>query len=209
MKHSALGRLAATALALLLVVVAAACGGDDGSTSAQADAPAATSTTPPTSPAPPTTAVTPAPPATGAPDAQPYIDALITNFSGDESISLEPSQAECVAPRIVDVIGVDALRADGVEPEDLANSSTQDLGLTEEQGFAVYDAFVACGFSWEDYLVDGFVAQYSLSAERADCVRGALDEVLMRDDVADLLRGVDVSLSGVRARVANHCDVGT
>src|SRR5262245_10770328 len=61
--------------------------------------------------------------------------------------------------------------------------STQDLGLTEDQGFAVY-AFIPCGFSYKDFLVDSFVSQYSLSAERADCVRGALDDVRVRTEVA-------------------------
>jgi hypothetical protein len=134
---------------------------------------------------------------------------VITNLMSDESLPLERSQAECAAPRVVDAIGVDDLRADGVEPEDLANMSTQDLGLTEDQGFAVYDAFTPCGFSYKDFLVETFVAQYSLSAERADCVRGALDDVLVRKEVAALLRGVDVGLSGIRQRVANHCSVGT
>jgi hypothetical protein len=205
MKHSALGRLIAVPVMLL---VAAACGGDDGSTSVETETPPAT-TTPPTSQAPPATAVTPAPPVTGADGAQPYIDAVITNLLADESLQLERSLAECVAPRIVFVVGVDSLRADGVEPEEFANMSTQDFGLTADQGFAIYDSFIACGFNFKDFVVDTFVAEYSPSAEQADCVRGALDDVLVRDEIADLFTGVDMSLSGVRQRAAVQCGVGT
>lgn len=133
-------------LALLVALGAAACGGDDSTSEPAADA------TDPTE----GTAATDTTDATDATDAgadalrQEYIDAAIASATSDEMEStFGPGTIECLAPGMVDVVGVETFQELGITPEDMANAGPdQDLlaGVdpTQEQAEAFTDVVFDC-----------------------------------------------------------------
>ncbi len=89
-------------------------------------------------------------------EAKPYVDELKKAMTADgEELQLTGSQADCMAPKFIDAIGVDTLKAKGITPEDMASDSDTDfdeLDLTDAQGTKMVDAFSACDVSLKDHL---------------------------------------------------------
>lgn len=116
------------AVVAVLSLVAAACGGDDGGTAVSADA-------------------------------KPYVDAMKTAMSesqGEDDIEFTESQIDCLAPRWVNVIGVERLESNDITPEDLAEQAQMEfgeMGLTEKDGEALYDAFGACDVNIRELML--------------------------------------------------------
>jgi hypothetical protein len=118
-------------------------------------------------------------------EAQPYVDAMIESFdnSDPEELQIDREQAQCLAPRWVETIGPDRLAEAGIEPEDFSSDDDLDLstiGLSEEDGNAMYDAFEACGIDVKNVFVQSMATDEELSAEDVECLEGAIDDDLLR-----------------------------
>jgi hypothetical protein len=171
----------ARTLALLIagaaVVFAAGCGDDDdddgaGTTSGESEV--ASTTTGSTSSG-----------TAASADAQAYVDAMIESFDNadPDELQIDREQAQCLAPRWVEVMGPDRLAEAGIQPEDFAAEGDVDLsavGLTEDDGNELYDAFAACDIDVKTLFVDGFTSGRGISAEDRECFADALDDDLLR-----------------------------
>lgn len=127
-------------------------------------------------------------------DAQDYVDALVATIEGNEGEEVfEPGQVECLVGNFVDVIGVEALQAAGVSPEEFAQGNGSDfppeLGVDEAKANELYDQFAAC----EVDLVEVFTKAFSsgggeVTAEQQACIDDVFTEANLRASfVADYL----------------------
>ncbi len=170
-----MSRTLARLIAGAALVLAAGCGDDDegaGTTSGDTEAS-------------PTTAGSASSGAAGGADAQAYVDAMIESFdnSDPEELQINREQAQCLAPRWVEAIGADRLAAAGIEPRDFAAEGDVDLtevGLSDEDGNAMYDAFGECDIDVKTVFVESFSAERDVSDEDKDCLTDAMSDDLLR-----------------------------
>jgi hypothetical protein len=159
-------------------------------------------------------------------EAQPYVDAMIAGMVSsdddeDDDLQLEQDQAECLAPRWVETIGVDRLQDAGLEPDDFATDSDPDLSaldLSDEEGGELYDAFGTCDIDLKAEFIRSLTTEQNLSEEDADCLSDAFsDDFLRRIMVISLVEGDDAlddneELTGELLSVFSECpgaiDVG-
>ncbi|MCU1369752.1 MAG: hypothetical protein JWO77_946 [Ilumatobacteraceae bacterium] len=189
-------KLIAVSCALTFALVAAGCGssgGSDGSGSTTTTTKAsATTTTTNTTKGSATTTTTDASETTttvagddgGDPgDADGYAASLVTSLTsgskenGDLVITEE--QAECVAPKIVELVTVEGFTEADISVDDAAASGfdPEDLGLDEGQGQELFDAFGACDVD----LVAQFAESITigLDDEQAACAAENVDAGLV------------------------------
>ncbi len=131
-------------------------------------------------------------------EAQPYVDAMVEGMvstDDDEDLQLDQEQAECLAPRWVETIGVDRLQDAGLEPDDFATDGDPDLsslGLSEDEGGELYDAFGDCDIDLKAEFIRSLTADQELSEEDAACLSDAFsDDFLRRIMVTSLVAGDD------------------
>jgi hypothetical protein len=132
---------------------------------------------------------------------QPYVDAMIENFrSGDaDELTLTDEQAECVGPKWIDTIGVERLEEAGLEPSDIASDSESDiseLGLSEDEGGELYDAFGACDVDLQALFIDSLAADEDLTDEDRQCLVDNFDEDFLRRILVLTLTQGDDALEG-------------
>ena len=126
---------------------------------------------------------------------QPYVDAMVTNFQdSDEELTMSEEQAQCVAPRWMDAIGLERLQEAGIEPADIESddegTELTSLGLDEEAGGELYDAFGACDVDVKALFVESLAQDSGLSDEDRECVEENFDDDLLRRVmVASLTQG--------------------
>ncbi len=166
----------ATAAVGLLTLSAAACGDDDdkGGDAATTTAGASATTTGGSSAG--------GGDASGATEEE-YLAAIEAQFTqgGSDSLQMTEEQAKCVAPKWLDVIGVDRLKEKGVTPDqvraDTDNEQLAALGLTESEGNKMYDAYGECDVD----IRAEFARSISASTEvDEDCISDAIDDDLLR-----------------------------
>jgi hypothetical protein len=121
----------------------------------------------------------------GGAHAQAYVDAMIDSFdnSDPDDLQINREQAQCLAPRWVETIGTDRLAAAGIEPQDFAEEGNVDLttvGLTEDDGNAMYDAFGECDIDVKTLFVESFSADRDVSEEDQVCLADAMSDDLLR-----------------------------
>ncbi|MET0326968.1 MAG: hypothetical protein ABW219_17265 [Ilumatobacteraceae bacterium] len=127
--------------------------------------------------------------------AQRYVDSLIAGFTAgeDEAPQLTPAQAECVAPRWIDVVGTTRLTDAGVAPEDLGvggNGELAELGLSGDEGNELYDAFADCGVDLEQAFIEGIAMSGGLPDDVVDCLDEQFgDDTLRRIMVTTITKG--------------------
>jgi hypothetical protein len=149
-------------------------------------------------------------------DGQAYVDAMIESFdnSDPDELQIDREQAQCLAPRWVEAIGADRLAEAGIEPEDFASEGDVDLstvGLTEDDGNAMYDAFEACDIDITSVFVESLGADQELSEEDTACIGDALpDDLLRRIMVTSFVEGDDAlseneDLTGELLAVFSEC----
>jgi hypothetical protein len=196
-------------LALLIagaaVVLVAGCGDDDddgtgaGTTEGGAAASPTTAGSPTTAASPTTAGSAPSGTAPTA-DAQAYVDAMIDSFDNadPDELQIDREQAQCLAPKWVDTIGTDRLAAAGIEPQDFAAEGDVDLttvGLTEDDGNAMYDSMAECDIDVKTLFVNGFADERDVSAEDRQCFTDALDDDLLRRIMVTTLIGGEEALN--------------
>ena len=116
-------------------------------------------------------------------EARPYVDALVESAeNSDSDVPFEAGEAECLAPRWVDILDPTRLEEAGIAPEDLAGSddAITELDLTEEDGGALYDAMVECGVDVRDEFIAGIAEESDLSEEDRACLEEQFDDDFLR-----------------------------
>jgi hypothetical protein len=125
---------------------------------------------------------------------KPYVAALEKNMvaSDSGSFSLSSKQASCMAPKWIHTIGVDRLKAKGVTPEVMADSSSDSdfttLDLSESEGNTLYDTFGTCGVDVKALFIDSL--NPDMSDDDTACVKKSFsDDLLKKVLVAELIKG--------------------
>jgi hypothetical protein len=121
----------------------------------------------------------------GSADAQAYVDAMIESFDNadPDELQINREQAQCLAPRWVDAIGADRLAAAGIQPRDFGAEGDVDLtevGLSEDDGNAMYDAFGECDIDVKAVFVESFSADRDVSEDDKNCLADAMSDDLLR-----------------------------
>lgn len=122
-------------------------------------------------------------------DAQPYVDALASTLDEEDEGGPTAEQADCIAERTIEVIGVDRLEDEGITPEDIEGSEgPDDLGieLSDDDATDVAESFVDCGFS----LAAAFAGP-DAPEEVVECLEGAIDDDVVVEGLALSLQGRD------------------
>jgi hypothetical protein len=125
-------------------------------------------------------------------EAAPYVEAMKENLtsSSDDTFQLTDDQVDCLAPRMVNVVGVDRFEEAGVTPESIRaddnSMDLSDLGLSESDGGKIYDSFGACDVDLRSVFMDGFASE-GMPEEAQSCVEDALTDDRLRTFVVSLL----------------------
>jgi hypothetical protein len=192
------GRIAIGLVALLGLTALAACGDDDDSTEATTAATTATVETSTTGSTATTTGATSG--SVGDASEEDYVAAVAATFTqgGEDDLQLTDEQADCVAPKWIDTIGVDRLKDKGISPDDIGDDADDadisDLGLSEDEGGELYDAFAACDVDIRQQFVDSLAADEDVSEEAAACLDNAIDSDLLRRLIVTTLTQGDEAL---------------
>jgi hypothetical protein len=116
-------------------------------------------------------------------EAQPYVDQLKETMTAGDSgdLVLTDEQADCLAPRFVNAIGVDTLEEAGIEPSDMGSddSAMDDLQLSDEQGEQLASSFGECDISLKTLFIDSLVSENDLSDEDKACLEEEFPEDLL------------------------------
>ncbi|CAN5586066.1 hypothetical protein BH10ACT1_BH10ACT1_20500 [soil metagenome] len=156
-----------------------------------------------------TTTVTEDPVPSG--DEQAYVDALITSFvaDGNRDLPLVRDEAECVAPRWVEAIGVDRFAAAGVEPGDITVGAEEvdsyfDVidGLGDpETAEALVDSFADCDIDLTALVADLIADQGEATAAQRTCFIEAVPDGALEQSLARALDGDEATEAEFDAQV--------
>lgn len=113
--------------------------------------------------------------------AEDYAAAFATGLTkGDPAadLVLKADEADCVAPKWVDAIGVDTLHTQGVTVEQASSTTfdTTGFGLGDAEGQQMLDAFDACDVDIYTLMTDSLTA--GLTADQQSCVAKEIDHDL-------------------------------
>lgn len=118
---------------------------------------------------------------------KPYVEALsksLNDNDGDE-IQVTDDQADCISTSWVDILKPERLEEKGVKPADLAegggDESIGKVGLSEDEGNAMVDAYGDCDIDLREAFLEGLRNDDATTEEQAKCLDGAIDEQLLRD----------------------------
>jgi hypothetical protein len=113
-----------------------------------------------------------------------YLAAIERSLSTGDGLRTTAEQAECMAPKWLDTIGLDRLREHDLAPSEIGDdvdddgSALSDLGLSQEEGTALYDAFGDCDVDIGQQFVE--FATEGQSPAVVSCVGDALTPDLLR-----------------------------
>lgn len=141
---------------------------------------------------------------------QPYVDGLAETFAADDlsdEFSFTDENAECVASRSAEVIGVERLEEVG-DPQDVTEATTDDLAvfdLHQDELDQISAAFLDCIDDAEQLLRDEFLEGSPVEGEQAACVAGLVDRDLLIRILSTGIGGEDpaTQLSDVQAEFEN------
>ncbi len=147
-----------------------------------------------------------------------YVTAMIASFDSQDSaeLAIDREQAECVAPKWIDILGVDRLQENGITPDDIDSENDMeltDLGLSQDEGNAMYDTFGACDVDVAELFIKGLSTDTPLSNEQSECLSAAFDDDLLRTImVTTLVEGDealtdDEDVSGAVFAALGECDL--
>lgn len=120
-------------------------------------------------------------------DAAPYVQAMADSMlDDDDDLSITEDQALCFAGRSIEIIGVDRLQSKGITPDDLRDDSALDLsdvGLTMDEGNALYDSFEDCDIDLRALMLDSMGEDEEVPAAAKAC----LEQVFSEDNLRKLM----------------------
>jgi hypothetical protein len=165
-------RRSAPALVLPLLVLAAGCSSDEG-----AKAPASTTTTTIVTVRETTTTRAPIDPSTIEGGNQAYVDAMLAGLATMGG-SVSRDQAECIAPKWVEIIGVAGFAKAGIAPEDFAKTGggLEQLHLDAKTAGKMADVFETCGMNLKDMTIEAQASGAELPDSVVACIREALTD---------------------------------
>ena len=154
--------------------------------------PACTPTSPTTAPGPTTTT---RPPTTTEPDRtttttsgngtepdeQSYVDAMVESLGSpsDGDLLITRSQAECIGPQWVEIIGAQDMFDAGIEPDDLIGTDvTEQLKDVIDRSMAdqLVSVMADCDFDTQNVIIDGIAKGADLTPDQADCFAGKIPD---------------------------------
>lgn len=146
----------------------------------------ATSTTGTSTTRPTTTTTRPAP----SSDEQDYLDAFAGDIlSGEGRELFTADQAQCLARRFLDEIGLDRLQAAGIAPEEfnIDGALGQQLGVDATEADQLYDEIGACGVDLKEALLSSIASGgEDVTPEERACLDAAItDDDIRRSFIAD------------------------
>jgi hypothetical protein len=108
----------------------------------------------------------------------------------DDDLPLTPTQATCAADGMVAEIGVDRLIEAGVLTEDLEVADEEEAGLDRADAETASGAMVEC--TGTKLYVNAILEQAGdVPPETAACVKGVVDEQLLREVFTKAFQGAD------------------
>ncbi|QCX28773.1 hypothetical protein [Nocardioides jishulii] len=146
--------------------------------------------------------------ACGGASEEDYVDSMSSGLSSAETQPLTKSQADCVAERFVDRVGVDRV-SDEYDPEDFERDAAQltfeELDLTEAEANELFDDFVDCGVDMRDRVITELGdSELALPEGMMDCLEGKISEDQVRSLFVPLMRTGETSLdAGSQKKMEN------
>ncbi|MFN8019699.1 MAG: hypothetical protein U0P45_16485 [Acidimicrobiales bacterium] len=141
----------------------------------------------------PTTTAKPIDPETIEGGKQAYVDAMTPMIKASSGLAESDAKkaADCLAPRWVDIIGVEAFAKKGIRPEDVPKmqGGLEQLDITTKQAEAMAKAFGTCGIDVRTAAVAQYTSDPSMPQSVKDCIDGAVTTDMV-------LTGLVASLSG-------------
>lgn len=130
---------------------------------------------------------------------RPYVEAMSTSMKDsredEEDMQLTDAQIDCIAPRFVNIIGVDRMKENGVTPEDLASDDPLDfstLKMDEKEGNTLYDTFGQCDVNLREVMMTSFAQDDDMSPEMRKCMEDVFtDDNLRTLMVSSMVKGDD------------------
>ncbi|NLD78680.1 MAG: hypothetical protein GX643_18690 [Acidimicrobiales bacterium] len=111
-----------------------------------------------------------------------FVEALKASMrdSSDDAddVQLTDDEIDCLAPRYVNILGVERIEAAGVTPGDLESSDMDfsDVGITTDDGNALFDAFGQCDVNIRERMLESFAADDEMSNAAAACMEGVFTD---------------------------------
>lgn len=126
-------------------------------------------------------------------EAKPYVDAMVSSLQEGESLDIPEEDARCVAEGMIDVIGIDQVKAAGTPEEFSAGGGTMDMStvdLDRSQGEEIYSKFGSCGIDLRDMMLEEMAQGGEIPAEQQSCMEDAItDENLQNFFVGAMVDG--------------------
>jgi hypothetical protein len=135
----------------------------------------------------------------GASSDDPYVQALAQSMREDpDDLQLDQEQADCLAPRFVEILDPARLEEAGITPEQLADDDDAivQLGMSEEEGGQMYDALGECDVDARALFLEGMTEDSGMSEEDRACLEEAIDDDFIRQLVAITLTQGEDALDG-------------
>lgn len=132
---------------------------------------------------------------------RPYVDAMKKSLAAsneeDGDIVLSDGQIDCIAPRFINIIGVDRLEENGVTAADVEADEAMDfsdLGMDEKEGNELYDTFGNCDVNLGETMMASFAEDDEMTDAMKTCMEGVFtDDNLRKLMVSTMVNGDDAA----------------
>lgn len=118
------------------------------------------------------------------PEAEPYLEAMTASMLADGDAGITEDQARCYAGHTLDVIGLDRLQQHDISPDAFADEDDamdfSELGITMDEGNAIFDGFTDCGIDLDEMIAAGFAEDEELDPKAKACLEQVLTEENLR-----------------------------
>lgn len=116
-------------------------------------------------------------------EAKPYVDAMTKSMS-DKNSTFDKRQSRCFSERLIDVVGLDTVKAVGT-PEEFAGKGNDleldHLDINRTQGEEIYANFDECGVDLRRTMVEELVKDEGVDAKTEACLDDAITEGRLED----------------------------
>lgn len=122
---------------------------------------------------------------------QPYVDAMVKTMStaDEDGFKIEKEQATCIASRVVDAVGIDAIKKANVKPSDMSTDDglLKGVKLNDKQGNEVFDSFKKCDADIRQMMLDSMSEDEETPQTVKDCFSKVMTDDVMRTFVVSAL----------------------
>lgn len=135
---------------------------------------------------------------------------LSSGSKDGSDLVLDPKAARCVAPKWVDVIGLDTLQKKAPDPSELAKPSYSydQLGLSKDQASTMIDAFGKCRVDLYELLIRSL--SVGIPKDKQTCIRRELPPDLAQKFLVAALSGdVGGEIAKKVGKIDQTCKLGS